>query len=182
MSIDFETLQAALERAHAETGAAEGHGALCGMLSLNGTIDVRAWIDTMLEQSDADDALVREAREALLALYEETQRQLNDSNLDFGLLLPEDADPLEYRVRALAEWCQGYLYGLALAGYQPEATVPEDTADFINDLNEIAKASFDVHPGNEDETAYAEVSEYVRMGVLLVTEEMQPSKAPPRLH
>ena len=182
MQTDFDTVQGALERAQAETGAAEGHGALCGMLSLNNAIDVRAWIDTMLEKGDPNDALVREARELLLSLYEETLRELNDSNLDFALLLPDDDESLEYRVRALAAWCQGYLYGLALAGYRADPAVPEDTADFINDMNEIAKASFEVTPGNEDETAYSEVSEYVRMGVLLVTEEMQPSKAPPRLH
>jgi len=182
MHTDFDTLQAALERVHAETGAAEGHGALCGMLSLNNSIDVRSWIDTMLEQGDPNDALVRDARQLLLSLYEETQRELNDSNLEFVLLLPDDDEALEYRVRALADWCRGFLYGLALAGYRADGAVPEDTADFVNDLNEIAQASFEVTPGNEDETAFAEVSEYVRMGVLLVSEEMQPSTAPPRLH
>ncbi|MBD3618064.1 MAG: UPF0149 family protein [Chromatiales bacterium] len=179
---DFDTLQAALERVDAETGAAEGHGALCGMLSLNHAIDVGRWIDTLLEQGEAGDALVGEARRQLLELYEQTQRSLDDSNLDFALLLPDDDEPLELRVRALAEWCQGFLYGLAMAGYRAGDELPEDTAEFVKDLNEIARASFEVGTGEEDETAYAEVSEYVRMGVLMVNEEMQPSKAPPRLH
>ena len=179
---DFETLQAALERVDAETGAAEGHGALCGMLTLNHAIDVSRWIDTLLEQGEAGDALVGEARRQLLELYEQTQRSLDDSNLDFALLLPDDDEPLALRVRALAEWCQGFLYGLAMAGYRAGDELPEDTAEFVKDLNEIARASFEVSTGEEDETAYAEVSEYVRMGVLMVNEEMQPSKAPPRLH
>lgn len=179
---DFETLQAALERVDAETGAAEGHGALCGMLTLNHAIDVSRWIDTLLEQGEAGDALVGEARRQLLELYEQTQRSLDDSNLDFALLLPDDDEPLALRVRALAEWCQGFLYGLAMAGYRAGDELPEDTAEFVKDLNEIARASFEVSTSEEDETAYAEVSEYVRMGVLMVNEEMQPSKAPPRLH
>lgn len=182
MQTDFDSLQAALDRVDAETGAAEGHGSLCGMLALNSSIDVSAWIDTMLEKGDPGDALVREARDMLLALYEETQRELNDSNLGFSLLLPDEDEPLEERVRALAAWCQGFLYGLAMAGFQAGPDVPEDSADFLKDIGEIAKASFDVRPGDEDEVAYSEVSEYVRMGVLLVSEELQPNKSPPRLH
>ncbi len=35
--------------------------------------------------------------------------------------------------------------------------------------------------GEAEESAYAEIVEYVRVGVLLINEEMHPLKAPPRL-
>jgi uncharacterized protein YgfB (UPF0149 family) len=36
-------------------------------------------------------------------------------------------------------------------------------------------------PDEEEQTAFAEVVEYVRVGVLFINEELQPSKAPSQL-
>jgi len=54
--------------------------------------------------------------------------------------------------------------------------------EILRDLAEISKVEFDVEgAGEAEEGAYAEIVEYVRVGVLLINEEMHPVKAPPRL-
>ena len=55
-------------------------------------------------------------------------------------------------------------------------------AELLDDLAEIARVDFEVgEPDEEEQAAFAEVVEYVRVGVLLINEELQPSKAPPQL-
>ncbi len=51
----------------------------------------------------------------------------------------------------------------------------------MRDFAEIAGTGFDVEIDETNETAYSEIVEYVRVGVLLINEELQPIKAPPRL-
>ena len=55
-------------------------------------------------------------------------------------------------------------------------------AEIINDLSEISRADAEGDDNGDDaENALEEIIEYVRMGVLLVNEELQPLKAPPTL-
>ena len=52
------------------------------------------------------------------------------------------------------------------------------TAELIRDLVEIARAGHDVSQEDEnDEESYMQLYEYVRMGVLLINEELQPIEA-----
>lgn len=181
MMPDYDVVDAALARAGADTGAAEGHGTLCGMLSANAAITAEDWFRELLPDAEPGDVLAGEARERLGELFRETRVQLHDSELGFELLLPGDDEPLERRVEALGLWCQGFLYGLSVCGVREGGTLPEDSAEIIRDLADIASTGFDVEADEANETAYSEIVEYVRVGVLLVSEELQPLKAPPRL-
>ncbi len=180
--VDYERLERALRRAEALTGASEGHGALCGLLCAQGRADRRAWQDQVIGEREPGDVLAREAASLLDALYEETVRQLNDAGLAFRLLLPDDEQPLGRRAEALGRWCQGFLLGLGLGGIRAEQELPADVREIMRDLAEISKVEFDVAgAGEAEEAAYTEIVEYVRVGVLLINEEMHPVKAPPRL-
>lgn len=132
-------------------------------------------------QVDSDDLLAQESLAVLEGLYDETQRQLNDTSLDFHPLLPDDDTDIEERIRALSDWCQGFLFGLSEGGLKELDKLPGDCAEVIQDLVEIGSAEgYELEGSEEDETSYAELLEYVRTGVLLVNEEMNPTQAPPR--
>jgi hypothetical protein len=108
--------------------------------------------------------------------------RLHDEALAFYPLLPADSAALPTRTRALAEWCEGFLFGLALGGLRDEAGLPDTVREVMHDFYEISHAGFhqDV-PDEADEVAYVEIAEYVRMSVLLLHEELQPAPAPARL-
>jgi hypothetical protein len=130
---------------------------------------------------DAEDAQLTEARESLSAFYSETLRQLNDPVLEFEPLLPPETDPLGTRVEALAEWCLGFLLGLSEGGITDPERLPSDASEVVQDMVNISRAgSYEFDDSEEDEAAYVELLEYVRAGVLLVNEELNPTKAPPQ--
>jgi len=180
---DISSLDNSLLRVDATMTAAEAHGALCGMLCARGTVELSAWMDHVLGEQQNGEGLQELARQ-LAQLHSATLEQLNDAVTDFHLLLPDDDDSLEQRVAALASWCQGYIYGLAAGGVSRETELPEDSRELLVDFVEISRAGMDDNLSEDqeaDEVAFFEISEYVRTGVLLVNEELQPLKTAHRL-
>ena len=172
---EFHSLQQALRQAEAELLAAESHGVLCGMACASGNVALEAWLKQVFEVLDFETSSIREASQLLVGLHESTKQQLNDTEAGFELLLPDDEASLAERTEALAEWCQGFVYGLAAGGLKRETELPADTAELIADMVAISRAGLDQdEPDDSDEDAYMQLCEYVRMGVLLITEELQP--------
>ena len=108
--------------------------------------------------------------------------QFNDDSFAFNLLLPPDSRPLSLRTHALGRWCAGFLYGLALGGFREGAARGETAAEIMKDFYEISHAGFVTEgPDEGDETAYAEIVEYLRMSVLLLYQELQAVPSSSRL-
>ena len=181
-SCGYTELESALHAAEAECGAAESHGVLCGIICATGNSSPGAWLEHLLGEGNTLSVPAQTARDMLAALYSLTLSRLNDADLGLELLLPDDAVPLPVRNQALGEWCQGYLYGLAMGGVRENAGVSGHVAEIMQDLYEIShvRSEYDADAETE-EAAYFEISEYVRMCVLLCHEELQPLQAPARL-
>jgi len=183
-SISFQTLAEAMEKAGALLGPAESHGMLCGLLCARTDAEPGTWLMHILdeqtggEQTGSEvrtgDVLAEECREQLLSVYQETEQQLAGESYDLRLMLPDDDEPLALRSEALGEWCQGFLFGLAMSEEQIWDKLSPEAAEVGHDFTEIAGV---VAPEGEeleaDETAYAELVEYVRMGAMLIYEELQ---------
>ncbi len=151
--------------------APEAHGILCGILCAQGAADRRIWLEQVVGEGNLGNA-------GLNALFEVTAGQFSDRELEFALLLPDDDQPLSERAVALRRWTQGYLFGIGLGGINQES-LPEELYDFLRDLLEVAKVDFDTDEATEeDEEAYLEVLEFVRLGAITVFEELNPA-APP---
>ena len=97
---------------------------------------------------------------------------LVDDTLAFPLLLPDDEVALSTRLEALALWCGGFLSGFGLRGGNTDG-LDEDAVDFLEDLTAIADVDDETEEGEAAEGHFAEVSEYVRMGALLMLASVQ---------
>jgi uncharacterized protein YgfB (UPF0149 family) len=100
--------------------------------------------------------------------------------MEFELLLPEDEASLDARTVALAQWCQGFLYGLGGSAIQDTNALPGEVGEIVRDLSEITRVGVDDGQSVEsNESAYAELVEFVRVGVQLVFEELSPLRNQP---
>jgi uncharacterized protein YgfB (UPF0149 family) len=80
---------------------------------------------------------------------------------------------MSVRADSLGYWCQGFLTGLGLAGMSETSQLPEEVQDFLNDVSHIARIGLDGdNPDEDDEIAYSDIVEYLRMGVLLISQEL----------
>jgi uncharacterized protein len=175
-SQSFNDLQRALTQAHALTDAAEAHGTLVGALCA-ARCSLTDWLAEVLPEDCADDS----AAAGLRAVFESTAAALGEGALAFQPLLPTDDASIELRAAALGEWCTGFLYGLGAGAAVPEASVLSgDAGEVLRDLTEITHV--DVDPDDDLETseaAYAELVEFVRVGVQLLYDHLQPVREQP---
>jgi yecA family protein len=176
--LQYEHISGLLHGLGAAGDAAEGHGILCGLLCSKGYVNSGAWIAQMIDEAPApptrEDGSTQPLPEPLLDLHSETVRRINDLNYEFHLMLPDDEEELAVRVAALAQWCQGFLYGLGIGGIADFSALPATVSEIAQDLVEISRASAVTDGSDEDETAFAELVEYIRVGIQVIYEELQP--------
>ncbi|MBV9619598.1 MAG: UPF0149 family protein [Gammaproteobacteria bacterium] len=179
MQPDYKDVQQLLERQHSLADAAEAHGTLAGCLCGAAGYRFEDWLHEILPAAGGG------AAEPLRELYGATAGALLQPDMEFELLLPTDAQPLEERTAALAQWCQGFLYGLGAGRITDASQLPGEVGEIVRDFTEISRAAVDAAQGEEsNEAAYAELVEFVRIGVQLLFEELAgarraaPSAAP----
>ena len=165
---DFESLECALDH----HDPSELHGLLCGMLCVDGAISNELCLERIEAELGAG-PLSAQAQDLLQELFSLSSAQLDDADMSFSLLLPADRDGLNQRLDALRQWCEGFLAGLVLAGLDKERLLSPELKEFLADLVEICRLGTVTGEGSEEEeAAYMEIVEYVRMGVWLVNEEL----------
>ncbi len=148
---------------------AEVHGLICGYISATSG-KMNNPLDKLVLGKNKNQA----AGELLQQLYEITYHQLSEFSFEFALLLPDDDSGISSRTEALGLWCQGFLTGLQQAGVPVQNREESELTDTINDIVEIAQVNYDDIPDDEeDETAWFELVEYVRLGALMIFQELK---------
>jgi uncharacterized protein YgfB (UPF0149 family) len=164
---------------------AECHGVLCGFLAISpqaGADDYIAQLFALQLVDQPDEVL----RVMLDDLFRATVAQLDDEEMGFRLWLPDDSEPLEERTEALARWCTGLLAGLAIQGNID--TLTGEVAEAVGDLEQIARAGLSAggeaehESREEDERAFAEISEYVRVVAMMLREDFRGPEQGESLH
>ncbi|MEO7199700.1 MAG: UPF0149 family protein [Dokdonella sp.] len=170
--IEYEPLSHLLSQSRLGITASELHGSLAGYLSAGGVTTVEAWpAALMLDTGDGD-----WPQHALFAqLYHDCQARLVDPGLRFEPLLPADSTPLSQRAETLVEWCRGFLGGFGLAGVANREALSEDASEVLHDFASIAASRLDCGDNDEDEFAFNEVREFVRVGAMLLGAELMSS-------
>lgn len=173
----YGELQKMLADSRALTDAAEAHGTLAGALCSAETYRLEDWLGEILPDGRTDDG----ALEGFRGYFEATTRELDGPDMTFNVLLPDDSNPLPERASALGAWCQGFLYGLGTSPIGDTTRLPGDAGEIVRDLIEISRIAVDDRESVEsNETAYAELVEFVRVGVQLLFEELAPFRVKPK--
>jgi uncharacterized protein YgfB (UPF0149 family) len=181
---DFDAIEHLLSASGASWEAAEAHGAFCGRACLSGVAAIRSWVDELLAESDAADVLAKERSKTLETLAANTILQLEAGDMSFNLLAPGDEESLYIRTAALVDWCHGFMHGMVSAGGadegpQADALEPDVVSEILDDFSEITKAGAGEDEGEDSESAYAELIEYVRVSAQLVYDETASLRTKP---
>lgn len=163
------TLADALAAAGVPVSAAEVHGIVSGVVCAHGDVD-GPWQAHAFGGSLAPPELV----ELPARLFRRTETLLREGEIDFQLLLPGDDAVLSQRVEALADWCRGFLLGFNMIR-GAAGSLSEDVAEVLEDFGHIAEAMPDAEDDEDSNRAFAELSEFARIGAQLVYEETTPN-------
>jgi len=160
-------------------------GMLIGLLCGDNDIQEAVWIKKLIEE-----AQIKSVKESFLKVldevFQETNNGMNGSGFELTLCIPDDNETLVFRAAMLGQLCEGMLYGLGLVGAlnDAEREIPNDVTELVDDLGQIAR--IDVSGLNatkelteSEESDFMELVEYVRIGILTINEELNPTQAAP---
>jgi uncharacterized protein YgfB (UPF0149 family) len=176
--LEFDAVEELLSAADAQWYAAEAHGAFCGWACLSGSGAISGWSEELLANGTRahHDVLQGERQRQLLEMAAAALLQLERGDMAFAPLLPGEDAALSDRTASLAEWCQGFMHGLAAGG--AESPVPAANAlgaelvrEILDDFSAITRAEVGEDTEEISEQAYAELVEYVRVSAQLVYDE-----------
>jgi uncharacterized protein YgfB (UPF0149 family) len=173
--IAYEDVAQALSAGGSTVSAAEAHGCLVGALCARRVYLPAEWMEELLPE---EGATAIAATAPLQALFEHSRAVLEATEMEFEPLLPADDTPLAARVEALGEWAQGFLYGFGSAGPLPKGSLPGDIAEVLSDFAEVARAgAVGSESAEVEESALAELVEFLRVGAQLVYDELADVRA-----
>lgn len=174
--LDYYELEAELQKVESLASPSEAHGILCGHLSSGQKMDNMAWLKDYLPNVGVKREPSNNTREWLYQLRQHTLEELTDNQFNFMPILPDDQDPLDERLSALAEWCSGFLAGFGSAGARKPEEFTEDALTALKDIQQISRVDTEIDEEEDGEAAYFEVLEYVRMAALMIFTEFTLSR------
>jgi uncharacterized protein YgfB (UPF0149 family) len=173
-SLNYDDIELLMQSADNFEGPSELHGMMTGVLCVNRDFPFKNW----LAEIDFTVSHSRD-RDQLEQLFNHIAELLTRNEYEFDLMLPSDDTPSTQRAIALSHWVQGFLYGLGYRG--DEQSWPRETQDILLDLTKIAQLDPQVDD-QDDEQALMEITEYVRVSVLLVDAEFNQQSSEQTVH
>lgn len=160
-------------------------GMLVGLLCGDNDIEEAVWIKKLIEE-----AQIKSVKESFLKaldeMFQQTNKGLNGSGFELEFCLPDDGESMVYRAAMLGQLCEGVLYGLGLVGALSEAEneVPATVRELVDDFGQIARIDVsgladESEITDAEESDFMELIEFVKVGVLTINEELNPTQAPP---
>ena len=175
LAATYDEFERVLRDARSLLEPAEAHGTLAGALCSSREYGLIEWLHEILPEDSPDEDALQSS--VLQNVYDSMVRTLTGDNADFEPLLPDDDAPLMSRADALSDWCKGFLYGIGSGAVPDPSKVSAEADEIIGDLKQITSVGVEADEQNEEnENAYAEVVEFVRVGVQLLFVELAPAR------
>jgi uncharacterized protein YgfB (UPF0149 family) len=166
VNLTYEQLNQELASLELPLDVSKLHGILTGCLVFGGQLQAENYLRSLLLNKTG--GAFRTANNALFALFSMTHAWLGHFGFDFKLILPQDTEDLMQRVSAFTRWCQGLLEGFDLSGLTLDEIESEEVLEILQHMDEFSQMDaedFD-YEDEEDEKAFLEITEYVRLAVL----------------
>lgn len=173
--IEFTELDSYLMAVGATNSVAETHGATCGLICAGGDLAEGEWVATVLGSDEPD--VVTQALDnslPLATLKGYSAEVLSGGDMAFDLMLPDEDELLSERITQLGQWCQGFLYGFGVGGMSDLSVLDEASREVVDDLLAISQVGTEGIDESEAEEQLIQLQEYVRVGVLLLFEALNP--------
>ncbi len=183
--MDFQEVNEALAPYAELESPAFIQGMLIGLICGDNDIQEAVWIKKLVEE-----AQIKSVKESFLraldGMFQETNKGLNGSGFELEFCIPDDNESLIFRAAMLGQLCEGILYGLGLIGAlnDSENKIPQNVRELVDDLGQISRidvAGMDAEKGatEQEESDFMELVEFVKVGVLTINEELNPTQAAP---
>mgnify|MGYP006074167095 CR=1 FL=1 len=173
---DYDEMVALIEALSLKIHVSEVHGAISGFLCVGSNDEAASYIQELIEDKDVT-CFEFEIR-TLVNLLTVVHKQLSTLTFDFELLVPNDEALLSERAKAVSLWCHGFSDSFLESGMDVSQFKTEEARDALYHITEVSQLDYEeLNIAEEDEKAFMELYEYIRMAVLMMHTELQSESA-----
>lgn len=169
--LDFASVQAIISTESVQVHAAELHGVLTGLICAGFSFESYDYLAMITDLFNNGETLPSKVKSIVKLMFSDIWKNILDDSFSFQLMLPDDDDSIVERGHAISVWVQGFNLGFGLH-QKDTAIVSEDVKEVLSDFAEIANLSDEMEEDEDNEQAYFEISEYVRISALLCFTEL----------
>mgnify|MGYP006072980337 FL=1 len=169
--LDFASVQAIITTESVQVHAAELHGVLTGLVCAGFPFESHDYLAMITDLFNEGENLPVKVKTIVKLTFSDIWKNILDDSYGFQLMLPDDDDSIVERGHALSVWVQGFNLGFGLH-QKDKAIVSEDVKEVLSDFAEIANLSDEMEEDENNEQAYFEIAEYVRISSLLCFTEL----------
>lgn len=169
---DYDDFVEAIACLNLPLSASTLHGMMCGYLCAGADVQGESYLRALL--NNKKDPQSRNALFALFEVFSVSQQQMNYFDFNFQLMLPGEHASLVDRAKAFSEWCEGFTQALTLSNVSIDQLHEEEAQDVLQHMIEFAEIDYEaLDIDEEDERALMEVSEYARMAVIRLHNDLK---------
>jgi uncharacterized protein YgfB (UPF0149 family) len=178
ISVELPDLNQAVESGQGQfdvADLAECHGVLCGMICRHHELTATDFLHQLKALELVEDP-PSALHSDLIDLFDCTRTQLADEEMGFRMWLPDDDQTLDERTISLARWCTGLVAGIGPIQQKDgqKSMLSSEAVDALEDISQIAEAGISgEEDSEEDEVAFFEIIEYVRVVTLMLREDLR---------
>ncbi len=150
-------------------------GFLSGQIAVGREPTMETWLSQAQTYIESVEPPNSDENRLLTQLHRSSSQQFSAVNLDYRLLLPDDAVEITQRVDCLSQWCKGFLAGFAMGGKDAQARsgprqYSENVAEALSDMGAISQVVLTDEDIDEEqrERDYFEISEYLRLAAITI--------------
>jgi uncharacterized protein YgfB (UPF0149 family) len=169
--LDFASVQAIITAQSVNIHAAELHGVLTGLVCAGFTFESQDYLMMINDLFNNGEGLPVQLKSVVKLMFSDIWTNILDDSYGFQMMLPDDDDSIAERGHGLSMWVQGFNLGFGLQ-QKDNAIVSKDVKEVLSDFAEIANLSDDLEEDEDNEQAYYEIAEYVRISALLCFTEL----------
>ena len=176
---DYAAIAAAMQRCGLPQSPAEVQGFALGLALAKAEGSRALWQQELYADLDPADVLAGECRGLLDRVFADVFSSEAPADLQLTLLLPQDIVVDSARICAVRDWCQGFLYGFGLGGERAAGRLSEQSRELLRDITEITRLDTeDIEDDAEHRSALIEIEEFLRVGVMLMRDELAAGRGP----
>jgi uncharacterized protein YgfB (UPF0149 family) len=173
---EWEEIADQLFNAGQTLNPSELNGALVGLMGAGFDPDDRHHLEQTLVSVEkaVGVQLQGELVEMVSRLNLSTMSAIVDTDYAFRLLIPDDDDPIEQRLRSFSNWVTGFISGFTEGMTVRNATgvaIQSEVADVLKDFAAIAQVESDQVETEEAERELEELLDYVRLAAVSIVQD-----------
>lgn len=151
----------------------EIQGMCLGIICTGRSKDMAYW-QMQIEKTilgDQLNELPHDCHQLIEKLLKISFQDLTHPMLQLNLLLPDDDMPIDVRLKAVSDWCKGFIYGLGLGSPEPAIWNQPNVKEALEDIAQIQKIDTQPEDNHDSEKDYVELVEYLKIATILIFEE-----------